>query len=116
MTRRRLSSACARCTGSKPPYYSIRREILAALADLQGRVDIFIAGHGYYNERTRMGYLVTYDSKSRAQDRFFHSYLSHNELANFATAIGSRHTLVILDACFDGTFADRGVSTRGGDE
>ena len=89
--------------------------ILDALRELSERpgpdttrdqVLIFVAGHGYYDERVNMGHLVTRDSKPRATDRYLRTYLSHNQLAAFAAAIPSKHTLVVLDACFGGAFAD----------
>lgn len=90
-----------------------RDEVLGALVALADReygehdqLVVFIAGHGYYDEKMKMGHLVARDSRPLAEDRFLQSYLSHGLLAQYLDAIPSRHTLLVMDACFGGAFAD----------
>ena len=100
-----------------------RNEIQAALRDLQhtpfdtsessgDEVLIFLAGHGYYNEEMNMGSLVTKDSRALTQDPYLESYLSYGILAPWIDNIPSRHVLVVIDACFGGTF-DQSIRAAG---
>jgi hypothetical protein len=73
----------------------------------QDELLIFFAGHGLYDEPMRMGYLVARDSKPLDEDKFLNkSYLPHNTLENLVSGIDSNHTLLVIDACFGGTFSD----------
>jgi uncharacterized caspase-like protein len=100
-----------------------RNEIQAALRDLQhapfdtsdkstDEVLIFFAGHGYYDEGMSMGFLVAKDSRAVAQDPYLESYLSYGNLAPWIDNIPSRHVLVVIDACFGGTF-DQSIRAAG---
>ncbi|MFO0701105.1 MAG: caspase family protein [Nitrospira sp.] len=79
---------------------------------------IFIAGHGTYKDDTREGFLITKDSKSKKEDTWGHSFLSHARLGQIVDHFHIGHILVILDACFGGTFDQRIAEAghRGGDE
>lgn len=59
---------------------------------------IFYAGHGYYNEKTGIGYwLPSNASQANTVNWFRNSALVEN-----LGAINSKHTLLISDACFSG--------------
>jgi uncharacterized caspase-like protein len=98
-------------------------QIFAELLELKkltyGKQDellIFFAGHGLYNEPMKMGYLVARNSKPLEDDKFLNqSYLPHNMLENLVSGIETEHTLLVLDACFGGTFSDplKGAGSRG---
>ncbi len=76
---------------------------------------IFFAGHGKFDEVTRMGYLAATDSK--VHDLVAESYVSHSAYRDFINNIPCEHTLVMIDACFGGTFDQvlARASSRGGD-
>lgn len=59
---------------------------------------IFYAGHGYYNERTNIGYWLPSDAKKANTVQWFRN----SALVENLGAINSRHTLLISDACFSG--------------
>lgn len=63
---------------------------------------IFFAGHGKFDEITRMGYLATVDS--RISDEVSDSYISHSAYRDYINNIPCEHILVVIDACFGGTF------------
>jgi hypothetical protein len=86
-------------------------DLLTALVNLkehkfadQDELLIFVAGHGYYDATSGLGFLVTRESKPLAEDRFHRSYLSYNVLGPYIENIPSKHTMVVLDACFGGIF------------
>ena len=63
---------------------------------------IFFAGHGQFDELMGQGYIVTTESKKNDLART--TYLSHAVLRNVIDNIPSRHTLLVMDVCFGGTF------------
>lgn len=66
---------------------------------------IFFAGHGVYDEKSKMGYLVANDS--RVRDPNYKSYLSYSDLGNkYLKNISCNRIFLVLDACFAGTFFD----------
>jgi WD40 repeat protein len=73
---------------------------------------IFIAGHGQFDEVLGDGYIVCKDS--RLHDDVKTSYISHSTLRTVINNIPCKHILLLVDACFGGTFdpliaaADRG--------
>lgn len=71
---------------------------------------VFFAGHGIYDEIYREGFLVAKDSKIRDESRS--SYYSYSELRSVLSRIHCDHVLLVLDACFSGTF-DQLVAMRG---
>ncbi len=90
-----------------------RRQLLETLVALSERkfgdkdqLLVFAAGHGHYDPRLRMGYLVTTDSRPLAEDRIRESYVSHGQIAQYLDPLPVRHVLTVLDACFGGAFAD----------
>ena len=100
-----------------------RSEVQAAIRELQrapfdtsetstDEVLILFAGHGYYDDGMSMGFLVTKDSRALAQDPYQETYLSYGNLAPWIDNIPSRHILVVIDACFGGTF-DQSIRAAG---
>ncbi|HEX5228329.1 MAG TPA: tetratricopeptide repeat protein [Bryobacteraceae bacterium] len=71
---------------------------------------IFFAGHGYYDDVFRQGYIVARDS--RLDDETRGSYESYDDLRSIVNAMRSKHILLIMDACYSGTF-DRRVGQAG---
>lgn len=71
---------------------------------------IFFAGHGKFDEITRMGYLATVDSK--ISDEVSDSYISHSAYRDYINNIPCEHILVVIDACFGGTF-DQALARAG---
>lgn len=60
---------------------------------------IFFAGHGDWNEDSKVGYWLPAD----AIETRISSYFSNSELTVFLREIKAKHTLVIADACFGGS-------------
>ena len=76
---------------------------------------IFFAGHGHFDDRTSRGFIVAKDSKQ--VDPIGSSYFSYSDLRDLVDGINCNHTMLMLDACFGGTF-DQNIaraSSRGGD-
>ena len=63
---------------------------------------IFFAGHGQYDEIFGEGFIVCSDSKK--EDESKSSYISHVRLRNIVNNIQCPHILLVIDACFGGTF------------
>lgn len=60
---------------------------------------IFYAGHGYYNDKTNIGYWLPSDAQQANTVRWFRN----SALVENIGAINSKHTLLISDACFSGS-------------
>ena len=71
----------------------------------------FFAGHGDY-EKPFEGTLVTKTTKSKEQDPLRSSYITHANLRNYLNYVPAKHVLVVLDACFGGTF-DQALGSKG---
>jgi hypothetical protein len=71
---------------------------------------IFYAGHGQFNELTKQGYLVPKDGK--LTDPIGSSYYSYSNLRDLVDGIPSEHVMLMLDACFGGTF-DQDIARAG---
>ena len=71
---------------------------------------IFFAGHGVFDDVVRQGYIVAKDS--RKDDETRGSYESYDDLKQIVNSMHSRHVLLVLDACYSGTFDDQ-IRTRG---
>lgn len=59
---------------------------------------IFYAGHGFWDEGMKTGYWLPRDSEKDNPV----NWLANNTLTNYISAINSKHTLLIADACFSG--------------
>jgi uncharacterized caspase-like protein len=91
---------------------------LARYADMKygdgDQLLVLFAGHGTYDDRFKQGFLLGSDSK--ADDPTHRSYLSHDDLQHQVDNLPAKHILVIIDACFGGTFQQLGHGGRGDDE
>lgn len=86
-----------------------RVEVLTKIREYAGKsyqekdqLLVFFAGHGKFDEITRMGYLAAADS--RISDEVSDSYISHSAYRDYINNIPCDHILVVIDACFGGTF------------
>ena len=68
---------------------------------------VFYAGHGQFKRELNKGYWVPVDAKSNS----IVDFVSNNEIKTLLSAIPSRHTLLISDACFAGDIL-RGKQTE----
>ncbi len=94
-----------------------RRQILEKIREYAGKsyqpkdqLLVFYAGHGKFDEVTRMGYLAPSDAE--LDDLVGDSYISHSNLRDYVNRIPCDHTFVMLDACFGGTF-DQALAMSG---
>ena len=77
---------------------------------------IVLAGHGYFDdEKTKIGYFVGSDGLKVEDDTIFDSYISYPNLNSIIANIPCQHILLVIDACFGGTF-DYRVAMRGGED
>ena len=60
---------------------------------------VYYSGHGHYDEDFNMGYWVPVDAEQGREGR----YISNSDLITRINAISSKHTLLVVDACFSGT-------------
>ena len=83
-----------------------RKSIFKALQDMKsliGKNDnflLFYAGHGFFDKEMDSGYWLPTDSEKDNKAE----WISFDDVLNHIRAIGSKHTLVISDACFSGGF------------
>ena len=73
---------------------------------------IFFAGHGYFDETFRSGYLVARDTRRPKDDRGMQSYVSHSVIRDIIDRMRCKHIFLVLDTCYSGTF-DRLIAIRG---
>ncbi|MDF1547048.1 MAG: caspase family protein [Bacteroidales bacterium] len=67
---------------------------------------IFYAGHGYWDEKTEIGYWIPSDAEFSDKSTWFRN----SSLRDHINSIKSNHTLLIADACFSGgIFKTRGA-------
>jgi hypothetical protein len=64
----------------------------------QDNLLIFYAGHGYFDDKTSIGYWLPSDAESKNRAKWFRN----SSLVENIGAINSKHTLLIADACFSG--------------
>ena len=65
---------------------------------------IYFAGHGYYNEKTAAGYLITHESEPPKIDPTLSTGIEHEDLRRNIDLITCDRVLVMMDTCFSGTF------------
>lgn len=81
-----------------------REDIITKFDQLVKEIDkednllIFYAGHGYFDKNTNIGYWLPSDAKKSNTA----NWLSNSTIKDFISAIPSKHTLLIADACFSG--------------
>ena len=73
-------------------------EWLARTVTEDDNVFIYYSGHGEFKEEYNKGYWVPVD----ATEESTYQYVSNNDIQTFLSAIKSKHTLLISDACFSG--------------
>jgi hypothetical protein len=71
---------------------------------------IFFAGHGYFDESFKEGFVVV--KESLKDDPGKTSYVSYNRLRNVINVIPCEHVMLMMDVCFGGTFDDAIASAR----
>ncbi len=82
-----------------------RTEIIIAMDELSRSVSendnllIFYAGHGYWDEKSNIGYWLPSDADRGNIANWFRN----STLRDFIGSIPSKHTLLIADACFSGS-------------
>lgn len=88
-----------------PTKIQIRRKI-AALQKKKYKNDdqilLFFTGHGEYVKALEKGYFIPSDAKKN--DEFRESYLYYPDIKPDIDNIPCRHILMVLDACFSGSF------------
>lgn len=60
---------------------------------------IFYAGHGYYDKPKDFGYWLPADAKASSRS----AWIANSTIRDYMSAIKSKHTLLITDACFGGS-------------
>ena len=73
---------------------------------------IFFAGHGYFDDTFKGGYLVARDTQLPTEDIAMLSYVSHSVVRDIIDAMNCKHIFLVLDTCYSGTF-DRLIAMRG---
>jgi hypothetical protein len=74
---------------------------------------IFFAGHGFYDETFKEGFVVTRESLPDDPGR--NSYLRHTVLRSIINNNPCQHVFLAMDVCFGGTF-DENVASRSTDD
>jgi hypothetical protein len=77
---------------------SVAFELLTHKIGPNDNLLIWYAGHGYYDEKTSIGYWLPADASENNRSRWFRN----STLVENIGAISSKHTLLIADACFAG--------------
>ena len=93
-----------------------KSQVHKALADLHNgniskkdRLLIYFAGHGDFDPVNSIGYLVSADTKTAADDSDRSSFTSFSDLRDMIDHLPVEHILVVLDVCYGGTF-DKTIS------
>ncbi len=69
---------------------------------------IFYAGHGYYDKPKDFGYWLPADAKTSTRS----AWIANSTIRDYMSAIKTKHTLLITDACFGGSILkSRSVET-----
>ncbi len=71
---------------------------------------IYFSGHGAFIKDTKEGFFIPKDGKKN--DRTQQTYLAYSRLKGMINRIGCPHILLVLDACYSGTF-DESIAQRG---
>ena len=90
-----------------------REQLINAMDELTQKVGerdnllIFYAGHGFYDKNTDFGYWLPSDAKMTSRS----NWIANSTIKDYVSAIPSKHTLLISDACFAGSiFKTRAVA------
>ena len=65
---------------------------------------IFMAGHGSFDEQSRMGYFIASDTEAIKDDPHRQTAIHYTWLREFLSTATAKHVLLILDACYGGAF------------
>ncbi|HUU27998.1 MAG TPA: caspase family protein [archaeon] len=76
---------------------------------------IVLSGHGYFDEDSKTGYFMPRDGKLPKDDPIMNTYINYPELNNILNNLPCEHILVVIDACFAGTFNEV-LAMRGEEE
>ena len=82
-----------------------REDIILALDELANKITpednllLFYAGHGWWDDKSDVGYWLPSDAKQTNKAAWFRN----STLCDYLKEIDSKHTLVITDACFGGS-------------
>lgn len=71
---------------------------MVELVNPQDNLLIFYAGHGFWDEERKNGYWFPADAKMDDKSTWFRN----STLRDYMSDIHSKHTLIIVDACFSG--------------
>jgi len=89
-----------------------RSAVIDAFEQLSGEITpkdnllVFYAGHGFYDKEKNFGYWLPSDAKTSTKS----DWISNTIVRDYMSAIPTKHTLLISDACFSGSiFKSRGV-------
>ena len=75
---------------------------------------IWFSGHGYFDDLSKIGYIVAKDTLSLSADLIFDTFIDYPKLMQIMSNIPCRHILLVVDACFAGTLDSR-LAMRGTD-
>ena len=75
---------------------------------------IFFAGHGFYDETFKEGFVVTRESLPDDPGR--NSYLRHSVLRSTINNNPCKHIFLVMDVCFGGTFDEEVAGARNLDD
>jgi len=82
-----------------------REQLINSMDELTQKVGerdnllIFYAGHGFYDKNTDFGYWLPSDAKMTSRS----NWIANSTIKDYVSAIPSKHTLLISDACFAGS-------------
>lgn len=88
-----------------------RANILSAIDRLTERIGpndnlmIYYAGHGYYRQKLRIGYLVPAEAKAGA----FHGLIPNSTIRDYIRAFSAHHIFLVVDSCFSGSLLHRDI-------
>ena len=71
---------------------------------------IILSGHGEYNKETDEGFFIPSDAEY--EDKFEKTYISYSRLKKAIDNIPCNHILVIIDACYSGSFQEKIIVSR----
>lgn len=81
-------------------------EDISSLVGAKDNLLIFYAGHGYFDKEKGFGYWLPADAKTTSKS----DWISNTIIRDYLSAVSSKHTLLISDACFSGSiFKSRSV-------
>ncbi len=86
------------------------REYAQKKFDDSDQLFIFFAGHGLFDDVFGQGFIVARDS--RKDDETRGTYESYDDLRSIINSIRAKHILLVMDACYSGTF-DRRLQEAG---